>query len=369
MIPSSLGCSTSGRARAEADHDALARRVLVRTRKDGGCGAGDPGAAYDLDCVQAIERFVWDGSQRLLELRDYGDTSQTLGDALNQNGTSSGTFFGQVRYTNAGAVDAPLLIAKQGVATFVPQANWAGVYEDGTGVGGSTVSYNWPGRQQDFYMASDARFATIYPNGWYGDVLNATGGADPAGTVYLRNRYYDPLAGQFTQQDPIGLAGGLNVYGFVGGDPVNSSDPFGLCPKNAGGDGKTDTFTDCVSGSGYYANEAAQGRGGFLNDVKGVAATFAESNFGSGDCGTYKGERVLCGTLPDIGGAKSPSEFLKHAQKLEHALEELEELEATLGRLKGPKAQQPIRELIDQLSHDIKGHLKEMRQKWPGGRP
>jgi uncharacterized protein RhaS with RHS repeats len=35
---------------------------------------------------------------------------------------------------------------------------------------------------------------------------------------------------QFTQLDPIGLAGGLNLYGFAGGDPVNFSDPFGLNP-------------------------------------------------------------------------------------------------------------------------------------------
>jgi len=41
-------------------------------------------------------------------------------------------------------------------------------------------------------------------------------------------RYYDPQTGQFTQQDPIGIAGGLNLYGFAGGDPVNFSDPFGL---------------------------------------------------------------------------------------------------------------------------------------------
>ena len=46
----------------------------------------------------------------------------------------------------------------------------------------------------------------------------------------LRKRHYDAHAGQFTQQDPIGLAGGLNLYGFASGDPINQSDPFGLCP-------------------------------------------------------------------------------------------------------------------------------------------
>jgi hypothetical protein len=35
--------------------------------------------------------------------------------------------------------------------------------------------------------------------------------------------------GLVTQQDPIGIAGGLNLYGYANGDPVNFSDPFGLC--------------------------------------------------------------------------------------------------------------------------------------------
>jgi uncharacterized protein RhaS with RHS repeats len=32
----------------------------------------------------------------------------------------------------------------------------------------------------------------------------------------------------FTQEDPIGIAGGLNLYGYANGDPINFSDPFGL---------------------------------------------------------------------------------------------------------------------------------------------
>jgi len=35
---------------------------------------------------------------------------------------------------------------------------------------------------------------------------------------------------KLTQQDPIGVAGGSNLYGFASGDPVNFSDPYGLSP-------------------------------------------------------------------------------------------------------------------------------------------
>lgn len=32
------------------------------------------------------------------------------------------------------------------------------------------------------------------------------------------------------RKTPLGSRGGLNLYGFADGDPVNFSDPFGLCP-------------------------------------------------------------------------------------------------------------------------------------------
>jgi len=47
--------------------------------------------------------------------------------------------------------------------------------------------------------------------------------------VALRRAVWQDM-GRFTQQDPIGLAGGLNLYGYAGSDPINFSDPFGLCP-------------------------------------------------------------------------------------------------------------------------------------------
>ncbi|MEO8031596.1 MAG: RHS repeat-associated core domain-containing protein, partial [Gemmatimonadota bacterium] len=50
------------------------------------------------------------------------------------------------------------------------------------------------------------------------------------GVSYFRNRMYDQATGRFTQEDPSGIAGGVNLYQYSGNSPANFSDPFGLCP-------------------------------------------------------------------------------------------------------------------------------------------
>lgn len=50
------------------------------------------------------------------------------------------------------------------------------------------------------------------------------------GLYYNRARYYDPGLARFISRDPLGLAAGLNPFVYAGNDPVNATDPSGMCP-------------------------------------------------------------------------------------------------------------------------------------------
>jgi RHS repeat-associated protein len=53
-----------------------------------------------------------------------------------------------------------------------------------------------------------------------------------SGLLLYPFRAYDPNLQRWLNQDPIGEAGGLNLYRFVGNDPINRVDPLGLSPDS-----------------------------------------------------------------------------------------------------------------------------------------
>jgi RHS repeat-associated protein len=63
-----------------------------------------------------------------------------------------------------------------------------------------------------------------------------TGGSasQPSGLYYYRARMYSPTLGRFLQADPVGYSAGVNLYAYVGNDPLNFTDPSGLVKDAAG---------------------------------------------------------------------------------------------------------------------------------------
>jgi len=67
-----------------------------------------------------------------------------------------------------------------------------------------------------------------YPGQWRVDPVLST--TEPAFTTlyYNTHRWYNPSWGRYTQSDPLGLKGGLNLFRYAYGNPLRFIDPMGL---------------------------------------------------------------------------------------------------------------------------------------------
>jgi RHS repeat-associated protein len=200
-------------------YDALGRRVWVELVRDTNCTTHD----VDSDCSNYVRRVTWDGSQILHETQVAADTGKF--DAILEGGS--------VTYVHGGTIDQPLEVYTASTNLILPYTNWHGQFVRGTCVGGGCSGVQYPLADASAY---DDIQGGVAQGTWFGTLIK--GQLDASGYEYKRNRYYNPSTGRFNQEDPIGLAGGLNVYGYASGDPANYSDPFGLCSK-------ADGWTNC----------------------------------------------------------------------------------------------------------------------------
>lgn len=250
----------------EYRYDALGRRVWVRSDRecedDTGATLGDEW----LECsVGTLRRTVWDGDQELFEIQvPYRlPGGQPQPDSVLENdaylpqlphfgaGRDPNPYFGRVLYVHGLALDQPVAVVRYHYVDFFnttvnriafpPTA--LSLFWNALGKLGPVVCGDGHAECQVTSGGRTAIMGMDVPSNWFILDRPKFAGArryfqgtltadkqDATGVLFRRNRYYDPSTGRFTQEDPIGLAGGLNLYGFAAGDPVNFSDPFGLCP-------------------------------------------------------------------------------------------------------------------------------------------
>jgi RHS repeat-associated protein len=68
------------------------------------------------------------------------------------------------------------------------------------------------------------------------------------GMYYYKARIYSPTLGRFLQTDRIGYGDGMNIYAYVKGDPINATDPLGLCTDDGQPSYPGDNCTVVVTG-------------------------------------------------------------------------------------------------------------------------
>jgi RHS repeat-associated protein len=85
-------------------------------------------------------------------------------------------------------------------------------------------------KQQVVWSVDQSPFGEVKTEGSIEQPLRFPGQYADGETGYSYNyfRDYDPTLGRYIESDPIGLEGGVNTFGYVGGRPTGLVDPFGL---------------------------------------------------------------------------------------------------------------------------------------------
>ena len=236
----------------EYRYDALGRRVWRRSR-------AKPLQCLDTSCHDILVRYAWDGSVILGEFQaPGGDTSSGVWE---RDAGLIGSLTGHVVYIHGLEMDRPLAVVRMDESTEHP-AYMLQLHRDIRGTVDSwtpdasvcsTPCFNTSGVPGLVGGLKATKRHTNFgpPSPWYGSLVYE--GQDASGYLYRRNRYIDYASGRFTQEDPLGLAGGLNAYGFADGDPIAVSDPFGL--KGC----RSDDYLCQLARSGFQALSGALG--------------------------------------------------------------------------------------------------------------
>ncbi|MGH7466187.1 MAG: RHS repeat-associated core domain-containing protein, partial [Longimicrobiales bacterium] len=215
---------------------------------------------YDLDILQWIqmkEVCLYDPIGRLRTPCENG-TVMLGHDGANTVRTGNDGASHAWTFVHGPGTDDPLMAYRSGDEKYLY------FITDGAGrqyAVGDTAGVDYSSHQQYASSTTGGKYA--------GGITNANSfGAERYGNSvigqlsFFRNRFYDQATGRWTQEDPLGVAAGTNLYAYVGNNPASYTDPFGLCmpwPQCALAAGRAGAAAGTLVGAGVGALGAGAG--------------------------------------------------------------------------------------------------------------